>query len=162
VEHLTVDLGLAETRPEIDAVYSAIAQAGWAKGEKRGSSGQVKGPRRLEIGGFAVYVGRNARQNEEVTFRRAAQDDLWLHVRGHPGAHVIIKNTGRAVPEEIVQQVAGVAAYYSSARDEHRVAVDVTERRFVGRVRGGHPGLVTYRNERTIEVKPDPQPGLVV
>ena len=158
VEHLAVDLALAETRPEIDAVYNAIAKAGWVKGEKQGSSGQVEGPRRLEIGGFAVYVGRNARQNEEVTFRRAAQDDLWLHVRDLPGAHVIIKNTGRAVPDEVVQQVAGVAAYYSPARDENRVAVDVTERRFVGRVRGGHPGLVTYRNERTIEVKPEPDP----
>jgi predicted ribosome quality control (RQC) complex YloA/Tae2 family protein len=154
VEHLAVDLALAETRPEIDAVYDAIAKAGWVRKGKRGSSGQVEGPRRIEVGGFAVYVGRSARQNEEVTFRRAGQDDLWLHVRGLPGAHVVIKSAGQAVPEEIVKRAASIAAYYSSARDEHQVAVDVTERRKVGRVRGGHPGLVTYRNERTIEVEP--------
>ena len=80
---------------------------------------------------------------------------LWLHIRGLPGAHVIIKSGGRPVPEEVVRKAASVAAYYSPARDEHQVAVDITERRSVGRVRGGHPGLVTYRNERTIEVKPE-------
>jgi predicted ribosome quality control (RQC) complex YloA/Tae2 family protein len=155
VQQLAVDLAVAETRPEIDAVYDALTKAGWVSGEKRGSSGQVGGPHRTEIGGFAVYIGRNARQNEEVTFRRARQNDLWLHVRGLPGAHVIIKSAGQPVPEEVVRRAAGVAAYYSSARGEGQVNVDVTERRFVGRVRRGHPGLVTYRNERTIEAKPE-------
>jgi predicted ribosome quality control (RQC) complex YloA/Tae2 family protein len=154
VEHLAVDLALAETHPEIDAVRDALAKAGWAPREKRGSSGQAGGVRRVEVGGFPIYIGRNARQNEEVTFRRAGQDDLWLHVHGLPGAHIVIKSGGQTVPEEVVQQVASMAAYYSPARGEHQASVDVTERRFVGRVRGGHPGLVTYRNERTIEVEP--------
>jgi predicted ribosome quality control (RQC) complex YloA/Tae2 family protein len=98
-------------------------------------------------------VGRNARQNEDVTFTRAGSRDLWLHVRGQPGAHVVIKSGERAVPEDVVRRAAELAAYYSPARGEGRVDVDVTERRFVRRVRRGHPGLVTYRNERTLVVE---------
>jgi predicted ribosome quality control (RQC) complex YloA/Tae2 family protein len=154
-EQLAADLTLAETRSEIDAVYDAVVQAGWAPGPGRGSSsGQVEGPRRFEIGGFPVHVGRNARQNEEVTFKRAGPDDLWLHARGLPGAHVVVKCGKRDVPEEVVQRAAQLAAYYSPTREEARAAVDVTQRRYVKRVRRGRPGLVTYRNERTVQVKP--------
>lgn len=155
LEQLAADLALAESRPEIDAVYDALVKAGWAPKARSGSGGQVEGPRRFEIDGFPVYVGRNARQNDEVTFKRAGPDDLWLHARGVPGAHVVVKCGKRDVPEEIVQQVACLAAYYSPARDEAQVAVDVTQRRYVKRVRGAHPGLVIYRNERTIQVTPE-------
>jgi predicted ribosome quality control (RQC) complex YloA/Tae2 family protein len=152
---LGADLALAGSRPEIDAVHDALSKAGWApKGGKSSSGGQAKEPRRFEIDGFAIYVGRNARQNEAVTFKRAGPEDLWLHARGVPGAHVAIKCGQRDVPEEVVQQAAQLAAYYSPARDEGQAAVDVTRRRYVKRVRGGHPGLVTYRNEQTIQVEP--------
>ena len=155
LDQLAADLVVAESRPEIDAVVDALAEAGWAPRESRGSSGQVGGPRRFEVGGFSIYVGRNARQNDVVTFRRAGPDDLWLHVRGLPGAHVVVKRGKRAVPEDVIQHAARLAARHSPARDSDRVAVDVTERRFVRRVRGGHPGLVTYRNERTVWVEPE-------
>jgi len=159
LDQLAADLALAESRPEIDAVVDALARAGWAPKARPGSGGQVGGPRRFELDGFPVYAGRNARQNEEVTFKRAGPDDLWLHVRGLPGAHVVIKTGKRTVPEEVVQRAARLAAYYSSARDSGQVAVDVTERRFVRRARGGHPGLVTYRNERTVWVEPAARAG---
>jgi len=148
---LAADLALAETRSEIDSVRDALAAAGWTPKARR-SSGQTGGPRRFEVDGFTIYVGRNAHQNETVTFKRAGPDDLWLHARGHPGAHVIVKSGGRDVPEHVIQRAAELAAYYSAARGEGRVGVDMTERRFVRRVRGGHPGLVTCRNERTVWV----------
>ena len=154
LEQLSADLALAESRPEIDAVHSALVTAGWASKARRAGGGdkQMEGPRRFEVGGFTIIVGRNARQNEEITFRHAGRDDLWLHVRGQPGAHVIVRSGGRPVPEEVIQRAAELAAYYSPTRDESPVGVDVTERRFVRRVRGGHPGLVTYQNERTVWV----------
>jgi predicted ribosome quality control (RQC) complex YloA/Tae2 family protein len=152
LEQLTADLALSESRPEIDAVRDALVAAGWAT-QRRKSAGRVSEPRRFEVDGFPIYVGRNARQNEQVTFKRAAPEDLWLHVRGLPGAHVIIKGGRQTVPEDVVRRAAELAAYYSPAREgSARVPVDVTERRFVRRVRGGHPGLVTYRNERTVHV----------
>jgi predicted ribosome quality control (RQC) complex YloA/Tae2 family protein len=153
LEQLDADLVLAESRPEIDAVRDALAAAGWApKGSKK--AGQIGEPRRFELDGFAIYVGRNAPQNEQVTFGRAGPEDLWLHVRGVPGAHVVIKRSRQVVPDEVVQRAAQLAAYYSRARNiDSRVAVDVTERRFVRRLRGKYPGMVTYRNEQTVWVK---------
>jgi predicted ribosome quality control (RQC) complex YloA/Tae2 family protein len=152
---LDSDLALAESRPEIDIVRDALVVAGWApKSRKKG--GQVSEPRRFEVSGFRIYVGRNARQNEQVTFKLAGPGDLWLHVRGLPGAHVIIRCGRQEVPDDVVQRAAEFAAYYSRARDsETQVPVDVTERRFVRRTRGRFPGMVMYRNERTVWVKGD-------
>jgi predicted ribosome quality control (RQC) complex YloA/Tae2 family protein len=159
LEQLDTDLTLAESRPEIDAVHEAVAEAGWTpKKPKHSSGGMVKRPRRFDIGDFPVFVGRNATQNEQVTFERGDPHDLWLHVRGLPGAHVIVKSSRRDVPAEVVRGAARLAAYYSSARGSDQVDVDVTERRFVRRAAGGRPGLVTYRNEQTLLVKPqDPE-----
>jgi len=155
LEHLETDLTLAEMRPEIDAVHEALVDAGWAPRKRKRISGEMtRRPRRFDLGGYAVFVGRNAAQNEEVTFQRANPEDLWLHVRGRPGAHVVIKSEGRPVPEDVVEQAAALAAYYSSVRRSERVHVDVTERRFLKRARGSRPGMVTYRNERTLNVKP--------
>jgi predicted ribosome quality control (RQC) complex YloA/Tae2 family protein len=161
LEQLDADLALAESRPEIDAVREALAEAGWAsRGRRRArrfkssSAGQLSGPRRFEVQGFPIFVGRNARQNEQVTFERAGPEDLWLHVRGLPGAHVVIKRGRQPLPDEVLQRAAELAAYYSRARDsETQVPVDVTERRFVRRVRGRYPGLVKYRDERTLWVR---------
>lgn len=152
IEQLESDLALAEDRNEIDAVRNALAGAGWVpKTDKRTT--QTSGPRRFEVDGFPIYVGRNARQNEEVTFDRAVADDIWLHVRGMPGAHVIVKRAGREVPEHVLRRAAELAAHYSPARTGGgEVLVDYTEQRFVNRIRGGHPGLVTYRNEETLWV----------
>jgi len=159
LEQLSMDLRLAEDRPEIDAVHEALADAGWApRKPKQSSSGMAKRPRRFDLGDFPVFVGRNAPQNEEVTFDRGSPDDFWLHVRGLPGAHVIIKSGGRRVPEEVLQRAAQIAAYYSAARESDNANVDVTERRYVRRAAGSRPGLVTYRNERTLLVQPKPGP----
>jgi predicted ribosome quality control (RQC) complex YloA/Tae2 family protein len=155
LEQLDSDLALAESRPEIDAVHEALVEAGWTSQKPRhSSSGMVGGPRRFDIGDFPVFVGRNATQNEQVTFERGDPHDLWLHVRGLPGAHVILKSGRGDVPEEVIREAARLAAYYSSARSSDQVDVDVTERRFVKRAAGGRPGMVTYRNEQTLLVKP--------
>ncbi len=151
---LNADLALAESRPEIDAVGEALIQAGWAPQGRRRRAGQIGSPRRFEIEGFLVLVGRNAQQNEHVTFEHAGPEDLWLHVRGLPGAHVVVKRGRQAVPEAVFQRAAQLAVYYSPARDHTtQVAVDVTERRFVRRLKGKRPGVVTYRNEKTLFVR---------
>src|SRR5579883_2802248 len=94
------------------------------KGGKSGNAGQAakRGAeggsplRRQSSDGFLLLVGKNSRQNEEVTFREASANDLWLHARGVPGAHVIIKSGGRPVPQTTEREAAALAAYYSQSR----------------------------------------------
>jgi predicted ribosome quality control (RQC) complex YloA/Tae2 family protein len=109
--------------------------------------------------GLEVLVGVTARGNAEATFKLAAPDDLWLHARGVPGAHVIVRSGSRDVPERTVEYAASLAAGQSQARAAARVEVDITERRHVRRVPGGPVGLATYQQERTIAVAPRPLAG---
>lgn len=159
LEQLAQDLAMAENRPEIDAVGVALAETGYLKaGRKPAASPTARPLRFTSPDGFRVWVGKNALQNEELTFRRAAPDDLWLHARGVPGAHVIIQAEGRVVPEATVKWGAGLAAYYSRGRDDTQVAVDVVQRRHVRRLKGGRPGQVVYRHEGTLRVAPQLPP----
>jgi predicted ribosome quality control (RQC) complex YloA/Tae2 family protein len=157
LDQLSQDLAMAENRPEIDAVGDALAQAGYQKSKRKPRTAPAARPLRFRSPeGFRVWVGKNALQNEELTFKRASADDLWLHARGIPGAHVIIQSEGRAVPETTVEWGAGLAAYYSRGRDDTQVAVDVVQRRHVRRLKGGRPGQVVYRHEGTLRVVPQP------
>jgi predicted ribosome quality control (RQC) complex YloA/Tae2 family protein len=99
-------------------------------------------------------VGRNSRQNDEVTFRRAKGDDWWFHARGVPAAHVIVRSIGQSLPPDTIQRAAELAAHFSQLRNEAHVDVDYTLRRHVRRIPGAAPGLVTYSQEQTIRVTP--------
>jgi predicted ribosome quality control (RQC) complex YloA/Tae2 family protein len=152
-EQMLNDLDLAENRGEIDAVIQAAREAGlMSEKQKRGKVTQGE-PRLYTSGdGFTILVGKNARQNEEITFKRAKAEDLWLHVRDYAGAHVVIVRAGREVLESTLREAAALAAQFSQARDEGSVEVIVAPRKNVHRVRGGRPGMVNVRDERTISV----------
>ncbi|MGQ0548061.1 MAG: Rqc2 family fibronectin-binding protein [Armatimonadota bacterium] len=105
-------------------------------------------------GGYRVRVGRSARENDHLTFEDSRPNDLWLHARGMPGAHVILSAEAGKATEAAIETAARIAAHYSTGRGATKVPVDVTPRRFVRRVHGGRPGQVVYTNERTINVAP--------
>jgi predicted ribosome quality control (RQC) complex YloA/Tae2 family protein len=104
--------------------------------------------------GYSLIVGRNARENEEVTFRLARRDDLWLHARQRTGAHVILHSVEDAPLDEVLEAAAGVAAYFSEGRNDTAVDVDVARVRDVRKIPGGPPGRVTYRGESTVRAIP--------
>jgi predicted ribosome quality control (RQC) complex YloA/Tae2 family protein len=104
--------------------------------------------------GLTALVGTSARTNERLTFDTAAQDDVWLHARQMPGAHVIVRTGGRQISPRALEEAASLAAYYSSGREAARVPVDWTLRKFVRKIRGGPPGRVSYINEQTVQVEP--------
>ena len=112
--------------------------------------------------GVEIVAGRNARQNEHVTFRLAQSGDLWLHARGVPGAHVVVRTAGRELADEDIERAAQLAAYRSSARGDRSVDVIVTERRWVSRAPGGRPGQVLVAREQVIAVPGDAPEGLEV
>jgi predicted ribosome quality control (RQC) complex YloA/Tae2 family protein len=156
IDQLATDLDLAESWPEIELTREALQEAGYWRGEmKHGPRGGKPGIRRLVLGdGYVVLIGRNAEQNHSLITEKSSNQDLWLHTRGVPGSHVIIKHDGRLIPEEIVHRAAEMAAYYSASRHDTAVEVDITERRYVRPIKGGRPGMVSYRNERTVRVRP--------
>ena len=77
-----------------------------------------------------------------------------VHARQRPGSHVIVRTAGQRLPNRVLQRAAELAAFYSQGRTDSRVAVDWTPRKFVRRIRGGPPGLVSYINEQTVDVPP--------
>ena len=156
------DLDLAESRPEIDAVHEGLRASGLLGRPLKARMGSGPAPSRpLELrssAGLTVIVGRNSRQNEAVTFQRGVRGDLWLHARGRPGAHVLIKSAGREVDEQTLQEAAGLALWFSGARGEARGDVICTDVRHVNRMKGGGPGMVQVREERNVQAAPlDPR-----
>jgi predicted ribosome quality control (RQC) complex YloA/Tae2 family protein len=156
LEQLETDLDLAASRPEIDEVRAILVEAGHLK-RRKARKPKAAHSRPLFLtspDGFRILVGRNSRQNDEVTFRRAQSDDWWFHARGVPGAHVVVRAEGQKLSPETVQFAAELAAYFSRSRGEAQVLVDYTQRRHVRRIPRAAPGLVTYRQEQTIRVRP--------
>lgn len=157
LEQIEVDLQLASNWPEIDEVQQALVTRGYWRGKRvkrLGGGGQSAPIRVVTDDGFVIWAGRNSRQNEMVSFKKATGDDLWLHARDVPGAHVVIKNDGRRIPETVIAQAAGLAAYYSAKRSDGKVPVDVTRIKYVRKIKGAGPGMVTYRNETTQMAEP--------
>jgi len=154
---LETDIELAGNWPEIDEVRQQLHELGYWQGKapKKISGSNRSAPLRLMTeDNYLIWVGRNSRQNDIVTFDKGGGDDLWLHARDVPGAHVVIKHDGREIPEELVNNAASIAAYYSGKRTEGSVIVDVTQCKYVRKIKGAAPGMVTYRNEETRAVPP--------
>lgn len=104
--------------------------------------------------GFEVVVGRNARDNDKVTFGVGRSRDVWLHAQGYRGSHVIIRSGGKEVPFDTVLFAARLAAGYSEAFRSSNVPVDYTLRKNVWKVKGGAPGAVNFSQHRTVYVDP--------
>jgi predicted ribosome quality control (RQC) complex YloA/Tae2 family protein len=156
VAQLALDAQRAANQPELAAVIEELRRAGFARTPARRDHpqpGGEGGPLRYRtVRGAEIIVGRNARQNEQVTFKLARGDDAWLHVRGAPGAHVIVRAPSSLPDERDIVAAAQLAAYHSSMRGERRADVIVTVRRWVSRAPGGRTGQVIVAQERVISV----------
>jgi predicted ribosome quality control (RQC) complex YloA/Tae2 family protein len=150
---LAVAIAVAETADDLRVIEQDLIASGWRRGREPSRHRPPAEGRVFDLpGGARIMVGRSARENERLTFAVAGPDDLWLHARGMPGAHVILR--GSDPSDEVIATAAAVAAYYSAGRHAAKVPVDVTRRKHVRKVRGGSPGQVTYTHERTLMVAP--------
>lgn len=165
-DDIQTSLDLASNYDEIRAVHAELRTVRSPSGvatdappKQKGAKArkqQEKLPQPLRVRtryGAHVLIGRTAGQNDVATFRLADPDDLWLHARGVPGSHVILR-TGQGYTEADLREAASYAAAYSRARNEAQVDVLYTERKHVRKVPNAPPGFVTYRNERVVRVPP--------
>ncbi len=122
---------------------------------KKRAEGEIHPRRYRTRDGWLVLVGRNNQENDKLT-KGSVSDDIFFHVHGCPGSHVILKHEGRAEkpPRSTVREAASLAAYWSKARSSKSAPVSYTEVRYVQKPRGAPPGLVTIRNEKSVTVEP--------
>ena len=113
--------------------------------------------RRFDLGGgYEVWVGKNAKQNDALTFRYAKKHDLWMHARGTPGSHAVLRLPGRGSRPgpRVLERAASIAAYYSKAQGSALVPVMVAERKHVRKPKGAAPGAVVVEREEVLLVEP--------
>lgn len=125
-------------------------------GAPRGRSAAAGRPgvRFVDPRGYEIYVGRSAKENDAITFKLARSRDLWLHVQGYRGAHVVVRAQGREIPFDTVLFAARLAAGFSQARHSDNVPVDYTERKNVWRPKGAAAGAVNFAHNKTVYVTP--------
>ena len=153
------ELDRAGSEAELDEIRQELQAGGYVKADsgRKKMKQQKLPPMRFEsTNGFPIYVGRNNRQNDELTFRSARKDDIWLHAQKVHGSHVIIACAGQPVPDDTVTQAAQLAAYYAETKGGQNIAVDVTPVKQVKKPANGKPGMVIYHTYRTVYANPYP------
>ena len=131
------------------------------QGYVRYAGGKAKPPKALppieyrSDDGFTILVGRNNKQNDQLSLKFAEKSDIWLHTQLITGSHVLILTDGETPPDRTVEQAAVIAAVNSSGRDSGLVPVDYCLARFVKKPAGAKPGKVIFTNYKTAFVKPD-------
>ena len=151
------ELNRAETEAELEEIRRELQDGGYLRpdGSKKRMKQAKLTPMRFEsTDGYPIYVGRNNKQNEELTFRLARKDDLWLHASKVHGSHVIISCGGTTPPDDTVTQAAQLAAYYAETGGGQNIPVDVTPVKQVKKTPGAKPGMVIYHTYRTVIVNP--------
>ncbi|MBQ7433771.1 MAG: NFACT family protein [Lachnospiraceae bacterium] len=161
LESIATAIDLAVNIEDLVEVRQEMAQYGYIK--KHTASG--KGNRREKVvskpyhyissDGFHMYVGKNNYQNDELTFHFADNGDMWFHAKKMPGSHVIVKCSGKPLPDRTYEEAGRLAAYYSKGRNNDKVEVDYIEKKQVKKTPGGAPGFVIYHTNYSMMAEPN-------
>ena len=157
------ELNRAQSEAELEEIRRELQDGGYLRqesGKKRIRQEKLKPMVFTSTDGYPIYVGRNNRQNEELTFRTARKDDLWCHASKVHGSHVIIACGGTTPPDNTITQAAQLAAYYAETTGGRNVPVDVTTVKQVKKIPNGKPGMVIYHTYKTVIA--NPYPGIVL
>ncbi|MFY9393425.1 MAG: NFACT RNA binding domain-containing protein [Halanaerobiales bacterium] len=160
LENVLLNIEQAETFKELEEIKDELILEDYIKiRKKRRTKGKerVLPPHKfISSTGHEILVGRNNRQNDNLSRKIARSYDLWLHVKELPGSHVIIRRKDKKeFPEETIKEAAILAAYYSKGRYSENVAIDYTLAKNLRKPKGAKPGLVHYENYQTIYITPD-------
>ena len=103
--------------------------------------------------GFQIFVGRNNKENEEISFSKGQPNDIWMHAKDIPGSHVLILRNNQKVPDDVLLHAATLACDYSKAKKGDKVTVDYCERKFVKKIKNSKLGNVIYTNFHSLLIE---------
>jgi predicted ribosome quality control (RQC) complex YloA/Tae2 family protein len=156
LDTVSTAISQAVSRGELEEIEEELVNEGYIKKVSRKAAPRTPGYLTFKSSdGFIVMVGKNNRQNDFLTMKTAKTEDIWLHTKDMPGAHVIVRTEGRTIPESTLLEAAILAAFYSKGKLSGNVPVDYTLREHVRKPRGAKPGLVIYDHQSTLFVTPD-------
>jgi len=146
----------AECEDDLSEIREELYSSGYAsrlKGFRPDKKRKMRYSEYKTSGGYTVLVGKNNTQNDYLTHRVASKSDIWFHVKGQPGSHVILVTGGTEPSSEDYTEAAEIAIYFSKA-GAASVAVDYTEVKNIKKPQGAKPGFVTYKTNYTAYVVP--------
>ncbi len=109
----------------------------------------------FEVDGWQIFLGKNAKANDELTLKVANKNDLWLHAKDVSGSHVVIRQKpGQNYPTHIIEKAAGLAAANSKRKTDSLCPVIYTPRKFVRKMKGAPAGQVIVEKEEVVMVEP--------
>ena len=157
IDSVFESLSRAESEIEINELRLELAEQGYIRSNRlRGKPVKSTEPYEyISSDGFKILAGRNNKQNDKLTLKTAAKQDIWLHTHNIAGSHVIIVTNGETPPETTIKEAAVIAALKSKAKDSSQVPVDYCLRKFVKKPVGAKPGMVIFINNKTVYVSPD-------
>ena len=149
----------ADRIEDVNAIRRELVEEGYIKRStnavKKQKAEASKPMHFVSSDGFDIYVGRNNTQNDYLTLKMANSSDIWFHTKDIHGSHTVIKlGLDKDVPERTILEAAGLAAYYSKARESSQVPVDYTTIKNVKKPNGAKPGMVIYEGYNTVYVTP--------
>ena len=158
LESVLEEIQHAEAEQDFIEIRNELRDAGFLRKPGKSKKEPKRTARPWEFhttSGIRVLVGRNNRQNDQLTCKEADHRDIWLHTQKIHGAHVILCTGGQAVDDDTIVEAAKLAAWYSQARESGNVPVDYTQVKNVKKPAGARPGMVIYNTCRTVNVTPD-------
>ena len=161
VESVLDALSRAKGEAELAEIRAELYASGYASRMKNYSPKKKTAPLIIKYetpDGHTVLCGKNNVANDTLTFKTASKKDIWLHVKGYPGSHVILvmKEGEESPPDDVITAAALIAAHNSKLSASAQVPVDVTYVKEIKKPAGAKPGFVIYHTYRTVFVDPDP------
>lgn len=171
IESVVYELESCSTIEEVSAIFEEISENDIFKDKKElntSKKSKIKkskftknktvsfNPLKYTVDGYTVLVGRNNKENDYLTLKYANKSDIWFHTKDFHGSHTILKidNNLPFPNDNVLVEVAKIAAQHSKAKNSSNVPVDYCEVKYVKKPSGSKPGMVIYSNNKTLNVNP--------
>ena len=164
LESVVYELENANSISDLDEIYLEISENGIFKGKEKANIKKNKVNKKkvhdeyepivYTVDGFALYVGKNNKQNDYITTKLGKNEDYWFHTKDIRGSHCLLKCNGSNVKEHTIIACCQIAALHSKAKLSSNVPVDYCFVKYVKKPNGSKPGMVIYTNNKTMNVNP--------